>query len=166
MPDTLGGIPLHPLVVHAAVVLIPLTAIGVILISFIPRWRQRDGALVALFALAALVATPIAKMSGENFRNELGTTDRIQTHANLGEKMLYFSIALFIVAVLLWWVGRREAQREPYGRGLTVTIGVVSVVVAIAATGWVIRVGHSGSHAVWGGIVQADNSETGDWSLA
>lgn len=161
MPDAIGGIPLHPLVVHVVIVLIPLTGIGVILVAFIPRWRQRYGGLVALFALAALIATPIAKMSGENFRDELGATDRIQTHADLGEKMLYFSIALFIVAVLLWWVGKREAQREPYGRGLTVTISVVSVVVAVAATGWVIRVGHSGSNAAWGGIVQVDNSGTG-----
>jgi uncharacterized membrane protein len=157
MPDTLGGIPLHPLVVHAVVVLVPLTAIGVILIAFVSRWRQRYGGLVALFALAALVATPIAKISGERFRDELGSSALIQKHADLGQNMLYFSIALFVVAVALWWVGRREAQREPYGRGLTIGIGVVSVIVAIAAGAWIFQVGHSGADAAWGGIASSNS---------
>ena len=46
MPETIGGIPLHPLVVHAVVVLIPLAALGVIAIALVPKWRSRFGILV------------------------------------------------------------------------------------------------------------------------
>lgn len=161
MPDTIGGIPLHPLVVHGAVVLIPLAALGVILIAFVPRWRERFGGLVALFALAALVTTQVAKMSGENFKEELGSTDKIDTHADLGGLMLYFVIPLFLVAVALWWVGRREKADQPFGAGLTMTLSVVSVIVALAAGVWVVRVGHSGADAAWGGFVASDNSGEG-----
>ena len=162
MPHTIGGIPLHPLVVHAAVVLIPLCAIGVLLIAFVPRWRERYGGLVALFALGALVGTLLAKFSGENFQKDLGvSSDKVTTHADLGEKMLYFVIPLFLVAVALWWVGRREREHQPYGAGITMTLGVISVIVALAAGVWVVRVGHSGADAAWGGIVASDNSGEG-----
>ena len=162
MPHTLGGIPVHPLVVHVAVVLIPLAAIGVILIAFVPRWRERYGGLVALFALGALVGTLLAKFSGENFQKDLAiTSDKVTTHADLGQKMLYFVIPLFLVAIALWWVGRREREHEPYGVGITMTLGVVSVIVALAAGIWVVRVGHSGANAVWGGTVATGNSGEG-----
>ncbi len=162
MPHTIGGIPLHPLVVHAAIVLIPLAAIGVMLIAFVPRWRERYGGLVALFALGALVGTLLAKFSGENFQRDLGiTSEKVTTHADLGQKMLYFVIPLFLVAIALWWVGRREEEHQPYGVGLTISLGVVSVIVALAAGVWVVRVGHSGANAVWGGTVATTNSGAG-----
>jgi hypothetical protein len=41
--DTLFGVPSHPLVVHAAVVLVPLAAIGTIVIALWPTARQRIG---------------------------------------------------------------------------------------------------------------------------
>ena len=162
MPHTIGGIPLHPLVVHAAIVLIPLAAIGVMLIAFVPRWRERYGGLVALFALGALVGTLLAKFTGENFQKDLGiTSEKVTTHADLGQKMLYFVIPLFLVAIALWWVGRREKEHQPYGVGLTISLGVVSVIVALAAGVWVVRVGHSGANAVWGGTVATTNSGAG-----
>ncbi len=40
MPELLGGLPLHPLVVHGVVVLLPLAAIGMIVTSFVTRWRN------------------------------------------------------------------------------------------------------------------------------
>jgi len=162
VPHTIGGIPLHPLVVHAAIVLIPLAAIGVMLIAFVPRWRERYGGLVALFALGALVGTLLAKFTGENFQKDLGiTSEKVTTHADLGQKMLYFVIPLFLVAIALWWVGRREKEHQPYGVGLTISLGVVSVIVALAAGVWVVRVGHSGANAVWGGTVATTNSGAG-----
>lgn len=40
MPELLGGLPLHPLVVHGVVVLLPLAAIGMIVTGFVTRWRN------------------------------------------------------------------------------------------------------------------------------
>ena len=41
MLDTVLGLPLHPLVVHAVVVLLPLVALGVMALAVVPRWRAR-----------------------------------------------------------------------------------------------------------------------------
>jgi len=37
--DLITGLPVHPLVIHAVVVLVPLAAIGALLVIFIPKFR-------------------------------------------------------------------------------------------------------------------------------
>jgi len=150
MPEDVAGVPIHPLVVHAVVVLLPLAALGVIAIAFVPAWRQRFGGLVALLTLVAVGMVPLATESGENLQEVVFETPAIDRHGELGSSMAYFAIPLLVVACALWWVGRRDKQRKPYGKGITTTLAVVSVVVALAAAGWVVRVGHSGAVAVWG----------------
>ena len=51
--DTLLGLPQHPLVVHAVVVLLPLTALVEIAVALQPRWNRAWGVwvVVALFVL-------------------------------------------------------------------------------------------------------------------
>ncbi len=155
MPDNVFGIPVHPLVVHAVVVLIPLASLGVIAIAFVPKWRQRFGGLVALVTLAAVAMVPVATQSGEQLEEAVGETPSLENHIELGNAMLYFALPLLAAAVALWWLGRREAERRPYGRGITLAVGVVSVVVALAATAWIVRVGHSGAESVWSGVVNS-----------
>ena len=155
MPDTVFGIPVHPLVVHAVVVLVPLASLGVVATAFVPKWRQRFGGLVALVTLAAVAMVPVATQSGEQLEESVGETPALESHIELGDAMIFFAIPLLVAAVALWWLGRREAERRPYGRGITLTVGVVSVVVALAATAWIVRVGHSGAESVWGGVASS-----------
>ena len=72
MPETLGGIPIHPLVVHAVVVLIPLAALGVMAISVIPRWRGRFGVLVVGAATVATALVPVATAERGEPRGDRG----------------------------------------------------------------------------------------------
>ncbi|MEV4388804.1 DUF2231 domain-containing protein, partial [Micromonospora sp. NPDC049580] len=63
MPDTVNGLPLHPLVVHAVVVLLPLAALGVAALAVRPSWRGRYGGLVVLITALATAAIPLATSS-------------------------------------------------------------------------------------------------------
>ena len=155
MPDTVFGIPVHPLVVHAVVVLIPLASLGVIATAFVPKWRQRFGGLVALVTVAAVAMVPVATQSGEQLQESVGEVPALEDHVELGDAMIYFALPLLVVAVALWWLGRREGERQPYGRGITIAVGVVSVVVALLATAWIVRVGHSGAESVWSGVASS-----------
>jgi uncharacterized membrane protein len=150
MPEAVGGVPLHPLVVHAVVVLLPLAALGVIAVAVVPKWRSRFGVLVAGTAVVALALTPVATQSGENLEEVVGESDLVQKHAELGDKMLYGAVPLAIVAVLLWWLGRRVEQGHPLPRWVSLLVPIVSVIVAIAVLVQVILVGHSGAKSVWG----------------
>ena len=55
MPETLFGLPAHPLIVHATVVLVPLGALLVLLHAVWPAARRRLGVVTPLVALVGLV---------------------------------------------------------------------------------------------------------------
>ena len=65
LPETINGLPLHPLVVHAAVVLIPLSGALALLMVVLPRFSIRFGPLVVVLAWGAVGAALVAKETGE-----------------------------------------------------------------------------------------------------
>ena len=150
MPDTVGGIPIHPLVVHAVVVLIPLAALGVGAMSLIPKWRSRYGILAVSAAVLAALLVPVATQSGENLKEVVGENDLIQRHAELGDTMLWGAIPLAIIAVILWWMGRRTERGQSVPRWASMLAGSVGLVVSVAVLVQIILIGHSGAKAVWG----------------
>ena len=55
MFDQINGLPVHVLVLHAAVVFVPLLALGAVVYALVPRWRPRMGwADQVVFAAASL----------------------------------------------------------------------------------------------------------------
>jgi Predicted membrane protein (DUF2231) len=153
MPETIGGLPLHVLVVHATVVLLPLAAVGVIAVAAVPRIRAALGLSTLVLTVVAVALVPITKESGENFREEIGGGPLVARHADLGGTLLYFAIPLLVIAVVLWWMGHREKGRNSSVGVLSVLVSVVAIGIALATIVQVVRIGHSGSEAVWSGIV-------------
>src|SRR5262249_4953858 len=64
-PFTINGLPLPPLLVHAVVVLLPLAAVGSIVIAVYPRWRRRFWLPVLVLAVLGIGAVPITQQAGE-----------------------------------------------------------------------------------------------------
>jgi uncharacterized membrane protein len=104
--DLVNGIPVHPLVVHAAVVLIPLTALGLIVMAIWPRFSARYGWLVVGSGVVAFVSSVAAKESGEVLEGRVGEPG--YDHAELGDVMPIFAAVLLVVVALanLFWVYR------------------------------------------------------------
>lgn len=151
MPETIGGIPLHPLVVHAVVVLIPLAALGVIAIALVPKWRGRFGVLVVGVTAFATVMVPVATSSGEQLQENGPDSELIDKHAELGDAALYSAIPLLILAVSLWWLGRRADRDAPVPRWLNWLGPALAIGVAVVAIVQMVLIGHSGAKAVWSG---------------
>ncbi|MGV9213939.1 DUF2231 domain-containing protein [Micromonospora sp. RB23] len=151
MPDTVNGLPLHPLVVHVVVVLLPLAAIGVAALAVKPSWRGRYGALVVVIAALATVAVPLASSTGEDLEHRVGDPG---VHAQLGDTLIWFAIPLLVAAVALVWLHRRTSRPAGNRAGtagkVTVVVAALAVVVAAANLVQVYRVGDSGAKAVWG----------------
>jgi hypothetical protein len=101
LPETIRGLPLHVLVVHAVVVLVPLVAFGAILIGLWPAVRRHFGALLVLVGLAATVLVPVATGSGENLRNQLQAGDLVHNHAKWADRMLPTMIVLTVSILVL-----------------------------------------------------------------
>jgi hypothetical protein len=69
---TIAGIPAHPLFVHAAVVLIPLTALLFIAWVPVPRWKQPFTAPTLLGAVVSIVVVFITRESGDALHGNPG----------------------------------------------------------------------------------------------
>ncbi|MEU7851451.1 DUF2231 domain-containing protein [Micromonospora parva] len=163
MPDTVNGLPLHPLVVHAVVVLLPLAAIGVAALAIRPSWRGRYGGLVVLITALATIAVPVASSTGEGLERRVGDPG---VHAQLGDTLIWFALPLLVASVALVWLHRRTAppagKRTGASGKAAVVIAVLALVVAAANLVQVYRVGDSGAKAVWGNAPAASAGRGGD----
>lgn len=154
MFDLVNGIPVHPLVVHAIVVLLPLAVLGTIAIAVRPGWRLKYGHLVVAAAAVATVLTPVATSSGEELEKRVGDPGE---HAELGDQLIWFAIPLLVLALVLVLLERSRASaaagRAPRVRvsGAVVdVVAVLAVVAALACAVQVYRVGDSGARQAWG----------------
>lgn len=146
MFDTIAGLPMHALLVHAVVVLLPLTAVATIAVALRPAWRPASGPVAALAGIMVLVALA-TKESGEALQHKLASfsangTVPAQEHGEQGDLIPWVALALFAAAMLVWFSGRRPA--------LARAGAVVAVLVGLGAIVWTVVVGDSGARAVWG----------------
>jgi hypothetical protein len=148
--EELFGLPAHPLVVHAVVVLLPLAAAGTIAIALVRRWRGPYGMLVLGAAVAATLSVIVAEGSGEELEHDVPKSDLVDRHAELGDGVLPFAVGLTLVAAAVSLEPRWSRRRDGARPG---AVGVVLVVLALgagAASTWkVVQVGHSGAKAAW-----------------
>lgn len=137
--------PAHPLVVHLAVVLLPLVALGAIVVVASSKARERYGSLLAIGSVVATAATMGARFSGESLA---GTTTATGT---LGAHMFWGLIAPWpALGLMLTLIGYLLAARGS-NRLLQRVLGAVTVVLALASLAVVVVTGHLGASAVWVG---------------
>lgn len=155
MPVFLSGVPLHVLVVHAVVVLVPLAVLATLTVALWPAARHRYGWLAVAVTVAATVSVPLATSSGEDLRDRLVPTDLIRRHAELGDQLLVFVAGLLVVTVALVWFDRRmrrdapgAARRLP-SRLLIPGLAAATIVLAAVSAVQVVRIGDSGARAAW-----------------
>lgn len=151
--DLVLGLPVHPLVVHFAIVLLILGALGLVAIVLIPRWRGALGWATIGVLIVGAVAAFAAKESGEALSARVGLP---QEHAEWGDRLFPVSIALVVIA-LAWYLWQRRAS----GAGVTI-VGVIGILLAVGTIALTTIVGHTGAEAVWASRVAPDASPTSD----
>lgn len=155
MLDTIFGLPFHPLVVHATVVVVPAAAVSVLLAGLWPRFRRWAGFLPLLLSVVGLVLVPLSTSSGESFERRVGHSALIEKHSQLADGLLPWMVALSVMAAaeLVWQ--RRSTNKESRAtpRWLPVVISVLAVVAALGTGGQVVRIGHSGAAAAWSDVM-------------
>jgi hypothetical protein len=154
--STVNGLPAHVLFVHFIVVLGPLTAILAILCAVWPAARQRLVWLVVALSVLTAALTPLTTEAGEWLQHRLGPSPTVDAHAELGDTMLYFSLALLVAAVLLAVVHLRAGRGQPLPSALAIIVAVFVVVAGVATIVQVYRIGDSGAKATWGQIAQSN----------
>ena len=141
--DTITGLPVHPLIDHLVVIALPTFSLLTIALVAFPKLRKNYG-LVNLAGLAvAVVASFIAKESGEALALRVGyPTD----HAELGENLVLIAALLFALTAV-WYFFISSAD---YAKKIVTKIsGIVTALVAVVAIIATVLVGHSGAKATW-----------------
>lgn len=147
---SLFGLPAHPLVVHAAVVLLPLAALATVVTALVPRLRRHYAVLALVAALAATGAVGLAQGSGEALEERVDETELVEEHTEQGESVLPWALGVTLVAggvVAADQVQRRRPGTSP--AGITAVLAVAAVIACAGATWTVVDVGHSGAKATW-----------------
>ena len=115
MFDNLGNLPLHPLVVHAVVVGIPLAALLAFLFAF-PKTRSWARWPLAITVVGATGATYVAKQSGLALEAALAIRpgnpvgDLILQHSLLANQLFWIMIVFSVIGLLnVFLVSRRTS---------------------------------------------------------
>ena len=152
----LRGAPLHPLVIHAVVVLVPLAAIAAIALS-VPkyRWIVRWPALV--LTLGATAATYVATISGEDLEEDRGLHQlaQVRTHEEWGERLMIGMWVFAVLVVVAFWVlphvTRLSGAKDRVAKvaALEKPLVVLVPLAAVAVLVLVFLTGDTGARAVW-----------------
>jgi hypothetical protein len=154
-----NGLPLHPLLVHAVVVFVPLAALLSGLYAVLPRWRTVLRWPAVVLAVAGIAMVQLAMMSGEDLQEARGLDSaQIDTHADWA---WWLRIAAGTLAVLVlvaaWLLPSRSRSDDRQLRAdvgaptvLTVPVATLLVAASVAVLALAFLTGEAGARAVWG----------------
>jgi uncharacterized membrane protein len=173
--DQVNGLPAHPLIVHAPLVLIGLTLLLGLLYVVVPPIRSKTDWALVLLALAGPVSALLATVSGERLAVRLGGSEAITQHEKWGELTRNVSAVLLVVVLALVVVDRLRRRRKRRQRALaegddpgapartvgggvwtllSVVLSVLLLVVGGTAGAYLYLTGESGARMVWGTTIQ------------
>jgi hypothetical protein len=154
----IDGLPLHALVIHAAVVFVPLAGLLAILFAVLPKWRYLTRWPTAALTLIALGSVWIARISGMALATDrqLDQLAAVQKHQDRGVQLsLLMILFAVVVAVAVWglsgpsgFASGRGGQVAPVAT-LDKVLPVVVVLAALLVLVWVFLTGDAGTRAVW-----------------
>ena len=162
MPNDYYGLPLHPLIVHATVVMIPLAALTVVLAAVWPRFRRWAGPLPAAISLIGVILVPLSTSTGETLERHVERSALLEKHTDMAEGLLPWMIGLFVFAAIGYALHFRRNRGQSAGRLLTAAVSLLAVVAALGTTVQVGRIGHSGAKAAWHDTNMSSTSQSSE----
>jgi hypothetical protein len=148
MRDPFGavlGLPLHPLVVHAVVVLVPLVTVGLLVAVARPLWAERLRLPLVALGWGAAASAVVARLSGQRLLGAVPGSPEVARHADLAD-LLALGVVGFALVLTAWAFAGRDGTGARW-------IGWTAAAVGVLVTGWTVLAGHSGAVAVWGDVV-------------
>lgn len=146
----INGLPLHALVVHAAVIFGPLSALVGVLYAAVPRWRDALRWPFVVVLVVAVGAIWVAYLSGEDVEEANGPYDGefgelFETHEERADMLRWVATGFAVVGfVTAWWHTRTGALRA-------VLLGLTAVG-AVATGVYVVLTGDAGAQMAWYGV--------------
>jgi uncharacterized membrane protein len=148
---TINGLPLHPLVVHAAVVFTPIA--GLLAIAYlVPKWRHHLRWPLLVVTVLAAVFVWFASTTGDSLKHEADLRSAmavnpalvaaIHHHEDLAGKLQASTWVLAALGALTWGFHHRPGR-------IRAMLLVLLPLCGIAALVLVVLTGDAGAKAVW-----------------
>ncbi|MBW4095156.1 MAG: hypothetical protein HIU81_07140 [Acidobacteria bacterium] len=152
----IGGLPLHPLLVHLTTIAVPAATMAAIVVALWPRARKWLGVGAPIIAFVAMVSTPLSSSSGEWLEEKVRGSAALEDHVHLAKGLLPWVVALFVL-LAVWWawhhyvLPRHDVVASRPGLVKAMAIGgpALLLVASLGATFQVILIGHAGAVSVW-----------------
>ena len=151
MEWSIAGLPLHPLVVHAAVVFTPLAALAALAYVFLGRYRDLLRWPTMVLAVVAVVSIWAAYFTGLNFFNSAhfhnfsgAILDQIQTHQTYAQTLRWIATGVRHRDRRRDLLLPRPHRHHPHRAGRPDRVQAVLTLV------WMALTGDAGARAVWG----------------
>jgi lysylphosphatidylglycerol synthetase-like protein (DUF2156 family) len=137
----IDNLPAHPLIVHAIIVLIPLTAIWTVIAMWKPHVLQKTHMPLWILSVVSTLGVIAAKSSGDSLSAAVGLPNE---HADAGNRMIPVMIVMsvLVLATIFFGLVRRVSVMNTGARTL-------ASIVAITALPLTYIAGHSGAESVW-----------------
>ena len=157
MLDTFAGLPVHALIVHATVIVVPLAALAVALAAVHRGFRSWIGWLAPAAAVASVVLVQLTVMSGQKlytrFERVHGVSKDLEHHKQLAGLLIWLTIPMAILAVFAYLLQRKD----DVGRAVLGVVAALAVASAAAVMVDVALIGHAGATSAWKPIVDSTN---------
>jgi phosphoglycerol transferase MdoB-like AlkP superfamily enzyme len=162
LPSTVFGLPAHVLLVHAAVVFVPVAAAVFIAIGWRKAWRQRYGLIVSAIAVIGFGATFFAQQTGGALRRsirsaaEAAGAGRVDfgSHPQQGNAAMLAAFLFAAATVVVVLIDRRQrsagdGSKDPLPVWAPSAAYAVAAIPALLAIITMVAAGHSGATLVW-----------------
>jgi uncharacterized membrane protein len=174
--DTISGLPAHPLLVHIPVVLVPLAALGAIVMCIKPAWHRRYRWAVLGIGVVGAIGAVLSASAGEALEEQIvaaegrGAAASWEEHAEAGETARNFALLFMVVLIVFvfvpWYMERRAASvasatpvegadavpaaaSASGPKWLRPVLAAAVVITGVAAVVTIVDAGHSGADSVW-----------------
>ncbi len=141
----INGLPLHPLVVHAAVVFGPLAALLALSYVVRPAWQERLRVPLVVMTLVTVASIVVAFWSGNSFRDAnafFADNAQIDVHEERAGLLLWVTLGFGVVSLLAaFWRDR--------GAGIRLVLHVLLAMAAVGLLVLVVLTGDAGARAVY-----------------
>ena len=163
MFERFGDLPLHVLVIHVTVLVLPVGALTAIVFALVPKWRWLLRWPTLLLGLGSLVCAFVAKESGEAFVKAVPQLDPlVKVHQDRGDLLFIFCIVFAVAAVAAFLLlggptalASGKGAKETKSRPLELVVSAAVLVIGVVVIYQTIRTGDAGAKAVWTGQLPA-----------
>jgi len=153
--NTVNGLPAHVLLVHAIVVLLPLSALLLVLTALSPAIRRRLAGPNAILSVLVVLLVPLTTSAGEWLEGRVPASATLRQHTELGDGAIFYALPIAALALVVWWLQRKSRATST---AVTTVVAVLSVAVGAAGVYGIYRIGDSGAKAAWSSSVGKNQS--------